>query len=178
MGIPSDGTDQPTNEAADGSRTNVSFLNPIGGEHEFIYPAQVSCVVTGTDKGKSTVFMFVNNSFDDKDSVQHFEQLQEDCEGCIPYEPCTRGFLHVDQPIQDPEELFLLLLRTRIAYITIEWIKIIARLRESFTAHEPVLVCSLPAYESHRSTFICFLTVDIRPGASVSFFRCNQTQSS
>lgn len=120
----------------------------------FMHSARISCVITGTDWDKSTVYMFAENRFDDKDSVQYIQQLYEESEQFVHYDPLTRGLLGADQPIRDPEELFLFLLRVRIDGIHNEWIQTRAQLEQSFDRHGPVLVRSILSCEvSHVSLF-------------------------
>lgn len=134
---------------------DVSFLNSIQPENDFIYSGQISCVVTGTSRDKSTVYMLVENRFDNEDSIDHIEQLNEEVNYEFCYDPFTRKFSTTDQPVYDPEELFLLLLRARLGHINIEWIKIIARLQQSFRTHDPILVCYILASGLHyRASFL------------------------
>jgi hypothetical protein len=159
-----DSTGEPLGEIID-----VSFLDPNGPEKSFMYSAQISCVITGSDMHKSVAYMFVENCFDSKDSVQDIERLRRGEEDyCVYFDPFTRGFSDADKPVRDPEELFLLLLRIRVDQISNEWMQNIAKLQRSFDKYEPVLVCYPRECELCRF-FVLFLSVDMRPGAYVSF---------
>lgn len=127
----------------------------------FMHSAMISCVITGTDWDKSTVYMFAENRFDDKDSVQYIQQLYEESEHWLLYDPLTRGFLNADQPIRDPQELFLFVLRVRIHEIHYEYIQARVQLEQSFDRYEPVLVRYILSCKVSCLAFYVSLTTDI-----------------
>lgn len=124
---------------------DVSFLDPNESEMAFMYSAQISCVITGSDMHRPTAYMFVDNIFDFQDSVQYFEHLRKDAEYFVHYDLFSRGFSDADRPIEDPEELFWFRLRIRMDQISNERTQNVAKLQQSFEKHGPVLVCCYQA---------------------------------
>ncbi|KAK5053737.1 hypothetical protein LTR84_001698 [Exophiala bonariae] len=153
LGAKLEGGDTNMSEAIPAKSLDVSFLAPTKGEKAFMHFAQVSCVVTGVDRLISTVYMFVENEFDDEDSVEHIEQLRNEADYSVTYDPLTRGMLDADQPVADPEALFVLLLRIRMDQINNEYSQIIGKLAKSFENYGPLLTdthYSLPPTDSYR----------------------------
>lgn len=94
--------------------------------------------------------MFVDNFFDSEtasDSVQFIEQIRQDDEYMLSYDPFTRGLTNTNESVGDPRGVFVRTLRIRLNQIKHEWTQTVAILRQSFEEYEPVLVCYPQAYK-------------------------------
>lgn len=115
---------------------DVSFLEWNGtGASSFLYQAQISCLVAGTDESKWIAYGFVDSYFEAEDNgretVQQYHDSNVDDEG-LHTDPLTAGFLEAEKPIWDPRVYFLAVLQIRITHIKNEWQNLILKLEGSF----------------------------------------------
>lgn len=121
---------------------DVTFLDT---KHEqlcaFLYEAQISVVISGTDEWRWVGYCFVDTYFDadheDGESVDNYHQDSVGDDGML-VDPCTHGRLALDRPIQEPREYFLEVLRCRLHQVTCEWQQVVQNIKESIREHEQV----------------------------------------
>ena len=114
---------------------DVSFLNwERSGSSDFLYEAQISCVVAGSDEWRWVAYCFVDTYFDaaeeTKESVLSYHEDSQIEEG-MRADPLTRGKADADKPVQNPKEYFLIVLRYRIAQVKREWQQVVAKVQKS-----------------------------------------------
>lgn len=114
---------------------NVSFLDWTSSSlSSFLYEAQISCLVSGTDKWRWVAYFFVDNYFDvegdGKETVLQYYQDSED-EGGMPADPLTYGTCDSNKPIWDPRVYFLTVFRIRIRQVKNEWQQVVVKVEES-----------------------------------------------
>ncbi|KIX10230.1 uncharacterized protein Z518_01311 [Rhinocladiella mackenziei CBS 650.93] len=123
---------------------DVSFLNcKSDALHSFIYEAQISCVVAGSDVWRWVAYCFVDSYFDGNDDAQetvmaYYEDSQID--GGVLMDPCTVGSSPLCANIEDPWEWFLLVFRCRLDQIRSEWRQVVWKVRQSIRDYEKVWV--------------------------------------
>lgn len=118
---------------------NVSFLDRTSSETpSFLYEAQVSCLVSGTDESRWVAYVFVDNYFEvdgeGKETVSsyHEDSLGEDGERM---DPLTYGTCPVDRPDWNPRKYFLVVFRVRLNQINCEWQQLVAKIKGSVRAY-------------------------------------------
>ena len=82
-----------------------------------IHQAHISLVIHGLNNRRWVTYTFDNNSFDDKDledQTDPYEGFQED-----PI--ASNGGVDANLPIWDPREYFLLMFKTRMSQVLMEW---------------------------------------------------------
>ncbi|KAH9210687.1 hypothetical protein DL95DRAFT_465582 [Leptodontidium sp. 2 PMI_412] len=114
---------------------NVSFLDRTSSETpSFLYEAQVSCLVSGTDESRWVAYVFVDNYFEvdgeGKETVSsyHEDSLGEDGERM---DPLTYGTCPVNRPDWNPRKYFLVVFRVRLNQINCEWQQLVAKIKGS-----------------------------------------------
>ena len=113
---------------------DVSFLDWSSGSSSFLYEAQVSCLVSGTDDSRWVAYAFVDNYFEvDGDGRETVSSYHEDSlgEGCLRVDPLTFGTCPVDMPVWNPRKYFLMVLRVRLNHINREWQHLVTKIKES-----------------------------------------------
>jgi hypothetical protein len=113
---------------------DVSFLDwRNNGTTSFLYEAQISCLVAGTDETRWTAYLFVDNYFDDEDGKETVSCYHEDSlgEGGMLMDPLTFGTCAIDKPVWNPRSYLLMLFRVRLNQILREWQKLVTKLKES-----------------------------------------------
>jgi hypothetical protein len=121
---------------------DVSFLNwKSSGSSGFLYEAQISCVVAGSDEWRWVAYCFVDTYFDAaedaKETVQSYHEDSLVEEG-MRADPFTYGITSADNPIQKPKEYFLMVFRIRIAQVKREWQKLVAKVQQSIREYVQV----------------------------------------
>ncbi|KIW28007.1 uncharacterized protein PV07_07699 [Cladophialophora immunda] len=105
---------------------------------EFLYEAQVSCVVAGLDVKRWTAHCFTDAYFigDDENIGDDILQDQEDGEinGGACMDPLI-GIADADAPIQDPREYYLRVFGARLAQVTGEWKLAVEKMENSVDKH-------------------------------------------
>jgi hypothetical protein len=121
---------------------DISFLNwESSGPSDFLYEAQISCVVAGTDHWRWVAYGFVDNYFDPteegKETLQSYHEDGELEEG-MRADPFTYGIDDADNPIQDPRQYFLRVFQIRIEQVKSEWHQVVANLQQSIREYDQV----------------------------------------
>jgi hypothetical protein len=124
---------------------DVSFLNWKSSRSPgFLYEAQISCVVAGSDEWRWIAYCFVDTYFDvaeeAKETVQSYHEDSLGPEG-MRTDPLAYGVVDADNPIQDPRDYFLRVFQIRIKQVKREWQQVVAKMQQS--VREYVQVCSL-----------------------------------
>ena len=137
-----DGDDNPMRRSH-----NVSFLNWRRNKlPSFIYEAQTSCVVAGSDIWRWIGYCFVESYFDvdneDRETVTSYVAEGQTDAGCT-MDPCTYGRFPLTDNIKDPREWFLLVFRCRLDQVKAEWRRVVQAVEQSVRGYEKVLVCLL-----------------------------------
>ncbi len=114
---------------------DVSFLNwTSSGPSSFLYEAQISGLVAGTDETRWTAYAFVDNYFEAdgewKETVASYHEDGLDVEGML-VDPLTLGTCAVDMPIWNPRSYFLMVFRVRLNQIKREWQKLVRKIKDS-----------------------------------------------
>ena len=124
---------------------DVSFLNWKTCESSgFLYEAQISCVVAGSDEWRWVGYCFVDTYFDavgeGKETVPSYHKDSLGDEG-MRADPFTYGIADADKPIRNPREYFLMVFRIRINQVKREWQQVVEKVSQSIREYEQV--CSL-----------------------------------
>jgi hypothetical protein len=114
---------------------DVSFLNWKGSRStDFLYEAQISCLVAGSDESRWVAYGFVDTYFDDADEAKEtVEEYHEDFvkDGGLHVDPLTFGVMDAEKAIPTPREYFLFIFQIRIAQVKREWEQVVAKIQES-----------------------------------------------
>jgi hypothetical protein len=114
---------------------NVSFLNwKSSSSSNFLYEAQISCLVAGPDELRWVAYCFVDNYFDDADEAKEtVESYHEDSLGDegMYVDPFTFGVNGAEKGIEMAREYFLSVFQIRINQVKREWEQVVAKVRES-----------------------------------------------
>lgn len=137
---------------------NVSFLDWTSSEpSSFLYEAQISCLVAGTDKWKWVAYGFVDNYFeaeeDGKETVQQYHQDSLDEDG-MRVDPLTFGNCELEKPIWNPRVYFLMVLKMRLRQVKNEWQQVVAKVVESIRDYIRVSLFFSRQFESFRALVI------------------------
>lgn len=121
---------------------DVSFLDWKGsGPPSFLYEAQISCVIAGSDESRYVAYCFVDTYFDAaeeaKESVLSYHEDSLVDQG-MRADPFTFGVINADEPIQKPREYFLMVFRIRIDQIKREWQQVVAKMQQSIREYVQV----------------------------------------
>jgi hypothetical protein len=120
---------------------DISFLNPKSSESSsFLYEAQISCVVAGSDEYRWVAYCFIDTYFDAGDAKETVQSYHEDSladEGMFT-DPFTFGERDANKPIQKPREYFLEVFRVRIGQVKGEWEQVVANVQENIRKYAPV----------------------------------------
>jgi hypothetical protein len=127
---------------------DVSFLNSKStGSSSFLYEAQISCIIAGTDECRWVAYCFVDTYFEAEEAKEKVQSYHEDSlvdEGMFA-DPFTFGERDADDPIQKPREYFLEVFRVRIDQVKCEWEQVVAKVQESIRKY--VLVRTVFSFE-------------------------------
>jgi hypothetical protein len=100
----------------------------------FLYEAQISGLVAGTDETRWTAYAFVDNYFEAdgewKETVASYHEDGLDVEGML-VDPLTLGTCAVDMPIWNPRSYFLMVFRVRLNQVKREWQKLVRKIKNS-----------------------------------------------
>ena len=135
---------------------DVSFLTWQYGEPcSFIYEAQTSCVVSGSDVWRWVAYCFVESYFDvDNEARETVMAYHEDSQnGGFYMDPCTFGRFPLDDNIKDPRDWFLLVFCCRLHQIQGEWREVVWKVVQSVRDYEKVLV-GLPLWRAVRGSVV------------------------
>jgi hypothetical protein len=138
---------------------NVSFLNwTSSGQSSFLYEAQISSLVAGTDETRWIAYAFADNYFDadgeGKETVASYHEDSLD-EGGTLMDPLTWGTCAVDMPIWNPRSYFLMVLRVRLNQVNCEWQKVVTKVKESIREYvSPLFLTSAQETTSNMGEFL------------------------
>jgi hypothetical protein len=112
---------------------DVSFLNwESSGSSYFLYEAQISCLVAGSDESRWVAYGFVDTYFDAAgDGKETVEGYHEDMDGGMHADPLTYGVIDAEKAISTPREYFLSVFRIRIAQVKREWEQVVVKVQQS-----------------------------------------------
>jgi hypothetical protein len=131
-----DANDNPLRQSLD-----ISFLNSKGlGPLNFLYEAQISCVIAGSDEYRWVAYCFVDTYFDtdeSKETVQSYHDDSLDDEGMFA-DPFTFGERDAEDPIHKPREYFLEVFRVRMDQVKCEWEQVVTNVQEHIRKYVPV----------------------------------------
>ncbi|KAH8752719.1 hypothetical protein F5882DRAFT_385800 [Hyaloscypha sp. PMI_1271] len=120
---------------------DISLLNPKSSKSSnFLYEAQISCVVAGSDEYRWVAYCFVDTYFDIGEANETVQSYHEDSladEGMFT-DPFTFGERDADDPIQKPREYFLEVFRVRIDQVKCEWEQVVANVQENIRKYVPI----------------------------------------
>jgi len=118
----------------------LSFLTPSTSESsDYLYEAQISCVITGPDKWRWVAYCFVDAYYDDvgKETVSQYNEESLGEEG-LRVDPLTLGRFDADNPMHNPREYFLTVFRIRLNQARREWQQVVENLSQRVRAYEKV----------------------------------------
>jgi len=139
---------------------DVSFLDwTSSGPSSFLYEAQISGLVAGTDETKWTAYAFVDNYFDvdgeGKETVASYHEDSLDVEEGMLMDPLTLGTCAVDMPIWNPRSYFLMVFRVRLNQVKGEWQKLVRKIKESIREYvSPLFLTSARETTSNVGEFL------------------------
>lgn len=121
---------------------DVSFLNwKSSGPSDFLYEAQISCLITGSDDWRWIAYFFVDTYFDSADEAKEtVESYHEDSiqDGGMHADPLTFGLVDAEKAIPTPREYFLSVFQIRIAQVRCEWEQVVAKVQQSVRSYMQV----------------------------------------
>lgn len=133
---------------------DISFLESKHSDvHTFLYEAQVSCVIAGSDIWTWIAYCFVDTYFDSKgrrETVSSYYEPGSVGPG-ISQDPFTRGQTPAEGTFNDPREYFLTVLRYRLEQILNEWMRVVQVLETSIHEHKNLLLSSSRRKYSSKS---------------------------
>jgi hypothetical protein len=134
---------------------DVSFLNwSSSGPSDFLYEAQWSCLVAGTDVSRWVAYGFFDTYFDTidnaKETVEGYHEEKEQDGGMHP-DPLTFGVIDAEKAVPTPREYFLCVFQYRIAHIKSEWQRVVEKVRESIREYVHVSCLFLSFYKWNSS---------------------------
>jgi hypothetical protein len=132
-----DGNGRPMRKSHD-----ASYLNwRSNGSHSFFYEAQTSCVVAGSDVRRWVGYCFVESYFDvnneARDTPMAYYRDSQGEDGVL-MDPCTFGWVRLDDNIKDPREWFLIVFQHRLNQINGEWRQVARKVEQSVSDYEKV----------------------------------------
>jgi hypothetical protein len=134
---------------------DVSFLNwKSSSSSNFLYEAQISCLVAGADHSRWVAYCFVDTYFDAPgDAKETVESYHEDSlgDGGIHMDPFTFGVKSAERGIQTPREYFLSVFQIRINQVKREWEQVVTKVRESVREYVQVSCSFLSCYTADSS---------------------------
>jgi len=110
--------------------TNLSFFGGDKGRTSFLYEAQASCLITGSDDWTWDGFCFSDGYFDPPQDEETAAQYYPD--------PFTLGTTGTDTQPRDPRTYFLLVLGSRLDQACREWDRVVRELDHNIKYYEKV----------------------------------------
>jgi hypothetical protein len=121
---------------------DVSLLNwKSSGPSDFLYEAQMSCLVAGEDESRWVAYGFIDTYFDAiNETKETVEAYHKDAimEGGINADPLTLSVINAEKTKQTPREYFLMVFQIRIAQAKREWEQVVAKVGQSICEYEQV----------------------------------------
>jgi hypothetical protein len=134
---------------------DVSFLNwKSSSSSNFLYEAQISCLVAGTDEFRWVAYCFVDTYFDAaSEAKETVESYHEDGlgDGGMHVDPFTFGVKDAERGIETAREYFLSVFQIRINQVKREWEQVVAKVRESVREYVQVSSSVLSLYGGGQS---------------------------
>ncbi|PMD64753.1 uncharacterized protein K444DRAFT_659975 [Hyaloscypha bicolor E] len=126
---------------------DVSFLDwKSSGPSNFLYEAQMSCLVAGEDESRWVAYGFFDTYFDAVGEAKETVEAYHDdaiMEGGMNADPLTFGVIGAEKTVRTPREYFLSCFRIRIAQVKREWVQVVAKIRQSIRDYEQTYQYSL-----------------------------------
>ena len=121
---------------------DVSFLNwRTSGSSDFLYEAQISCLVAGSDERRWVAYCFVETYFDafeeKRETVKSYHEESVASDG-TRMDPFTKGQTSVEYPMLNPREYFLVVFRYRLHQFCREWQRLVDKINQSVREYEQV----------------------------------------
>ena len=120
---------------------DISFLNwKACGSSSFLYEAQISCVLAGSDDWRWVAYCFVDTYFDALEEAREsvLSYHEDSLSNGMRADPLTFGVASADDPIQKPREYFLMVFRIRIDQVKREWQQVVAKVQQSVREYAQV----------------------------------------
>ena len=119
---------------------DVSFLNwDDPSLSEYLYEAQISCMVAGSDESRWVAYGFVDTYFDPDEARKTVHSYyQNNISGQGVPDPFTNGKTLADGKIQNPREYFLEVWRHRMTQVKNEWTLVVDKLKDSIGKYDEV----------------------------------------
>ena len=133
---------------------DVSFLNWESSVSNFLYEAQISCLISGTDDWRWVAYCFVDTYFDadeGKETVEAYHEISEAGEVIFAADPLTFGTSDANMSMQTPREHFLLVFRIRMFQVKREWEQVVAKIQQSIREYVQVRYHMLCLYTRDSS---------------------------
>ncbi|KAI1485313.1 hypothetical protein F5X96DRAFT_682913 [Biscogniauxia mediterranea] len=105
---------------------------PSPQQDNYIYEAQMSCLVAGTGDASWVaygIFDTYQNGTQDEESATYYHE-RACIPGQAPMDPLSGGKIMADCPVWDPRIYFLQVLESRIEQVKEEWINIVHRVQQ------------------------------------------------
>jgi hypothetical protein len=126
---------------------DVSFLNWKSSVSDFLYEAQISCLIAGTDDWTWVAYCFVDTYFDAADEGKEtVEAYHDDVARGMFVDPLTFGTSDANRSIQTSREYFLLVFQIRISQVKREWEQVVAKIQQSIREYVQVRCHILSLY--------------------------------
>ncbi|KAJ9612902.1 hypothetical protein H2200_002843 [Cladophialophora chaetospira] len=119
---------------------DISFLGRGSQQpFDFLYEAQTSCLLSGSNKWRWVSYCFVDTYFDGDDEGRetlleyHYDK---EAEHGINADPLTFGAHDADLPIWNAREYFLKVLEHRLTPIKREWRRVVVKVEREFRVYD------------------------------------------
>ena len=120
-----------------GLRRSGYFIPNLDGpqNHEYLYEAQLSLLVTGVDEWFWTAYCCAETYFGSEESIQYYSDNELDA--------LTGGEKSMLYPVWNPREYFLSVLSRRLKQVTKEWIIVVDTLQDRLRLHVSEIVAQI-----------------------------------
>ncbi|KEF57974.1 uncharacterized protein A1O9_05897 [Exophiala aquamarina CBS 119918] len=141
--------------------SDISFLNlEPGRPKEFLYEAEVSCVIAGLHDHSWIAYCFVDTYFDSsnerRETIYEYHK-DKVAEAGMNMDPLTYGNCDAEDPIWDPRLYFLEVCFQRTAPTVREWKHLVGKVEGSFRNYDQTYRSTLPLRASFDwvTKFMC-----------------------
>jgi hypothetical protein len=136
---------------------DVSFLNwnLKSSVSNFLYEAQFSCLISGTDDWRWVAYCFADTYFDvadeGKETAEVYHEISEADQVIFAADPLTFGTSDANMSRQTPREYFLLVFQIRMSHVKREWQQVVAKIQQSIREYVQVRYHMLCLYTRDSS---------------------------
>lgn len=117
---------------------DISLLNFESGEAPaFIYEAQTSCVVAGTDEWDWSGYCLADTYFDGE-AGENVQQYSKDVSDGAHTNPFFYGLIEAERPVREARAFFLRVFKIRLNVVRGEWQRVITNIKDSVSKYEEV----------------------------------------